>query len=60
VKLLTPFGALHGVGTVGLGFEPFAGTLVRVGYILDVVRIESWNSLIASNDIVVLTLGVLL
>lgn len=60
IKLLTPFAALHGVGTLGLAFQPFAWVLVRAGYTLDVVRIESWNSLIASNDVVVLTLGVLL
>lgn len=50
VKLVTLFGGMRGDSEVGLRYNLLDFISMRAGYLFDILRINSWNYVLASSD----------
>ena len=57
MKWLTIFSALHTCAEIGVRYFPVKWFSIKAGYAFDVIRIDSWNYLIAGIDKISLSIG---
>jgi hypothetical protein len=57
MKWLTLFSGLHASAEIGVRYFPMKWVSIKAGYVLDIIRIDSWNYLLAARDNVFLSVG---
>jgi hypothetical protein len=57
MKWLTLFSGLHASAEIGVRYFPMKCISIKAGYVLDVIRIDSWNYLLAGRDNVFVSIG---
>jgi len=50
VELLTPFAGLHAASEIVISYTPFTLFSLAAGYRFEIVRVDSWNYLVAAGD----------
>jgi hypothetical protein len=59
LRFLTVFAGMHGATEFGLRYFPIHGVTLRAGCSFDMLRINSWNYILASSDNVFLSIAYL-